>query len=499
MKRLNQFYIDGAWVTPAGQTTIEIINPATERSLGQLTLGNAADADRAVRAAAKAFETWGQSLPETRQAYLRSLCQVYERRLDAMAEAIRLEMGAPRDFALSPQADSALKTFAGMAEAMDAVAWAGPVLPDQPESFVVREPIGVCALITPWNWPILQVALKVGAAIAAGCTLVLKPSELSPLSALLLAEMIDEIGLPAGVFNLVQGDGPGLGTALCQHDLVDMISFTGSTRAGRLIGAAGAQSIKRVALELGGKSPNLVFADVDIDAAVTRGANQVFDNSGQSCDSPTKMLVERAAYPAAVAAAKVAAEARPSGDPALPGTHLGPLVSHLQYKKVQALVAKALDQGARLIAGGLGKPPGLEQGYFVRATVLADVRPHMDIWRAEIFGPVLTLTPFDAEDEAIALANDTEYGLAGNVQSADLERARRIAARLRAGYITLNGTWPGPAAPFGGYKQSGNGREGGLIGIEDFLEIKAIGGWSGSSPQGGLWTLQPPDTNGEKS
>ncbi len=487
MERLTQFYIDGAWVAPASAQTMAVINPATEQSVGQLALGDAEDTDRAVQAAAKAFETWGQSRPETRKAYLRHLCKVYERRLDEMAEAIRIEMGAPKDFARSPQADSALSTFAGMAEAMSAIAWAAPVLPDQPDSFVVREPIGVCALITPWNWPILQVAMKVGAAIAAGCTMVLKPSELSPLSAILLTEMIDEIGLPAGVFNLVQGDGPGVGTALCQHDLVDMVSFTGSTRAGRLIGAAGAQSIKRVALELGGKSPNIVFADVDTDEAVTRGANHVFDNTGQSCDSPTKMLVERAAYPAAIAAAKAAAEARQSGDPTQPGNHLGPLVSRVQYDKVQALVAKALDQGARLIAGGLGKPPGFEQGYFVRATVLADVRPDMEIWRAEIFGPVLTLTPFEDEAEAIALANDTEYGLAGNVQSADLERARRVACRLRAGYITLNGNWPGPAAPFGGYKQSGNGREGGLIGIEDFLEIKAIGGWTGESAHGGLW------------
>ena len=487
MDRLGYFYIDGAWVHPRSSQTLDLINPATEQRLGKVAIGGAEDADSAVRAAARAFETWGFTQPAERKVYLEKLRAVYLRRLEEMAVAIRLEMGAPKDFALSPQADSALATFENMIEAMEAVTWAGPVAPNQPEAFVLREPIGVCALITPWNWPILQVAMKVGAAIAAGCTMVLKPSELAPLSALLLAEMLDEIGLPAGVFNLVNGDGPGVGTALSHHPLVDMVSFTGSTRAGCLIGAAGAQSIKRVALELGGKSANIVFADTDVAAAVERGANHVFDNTGQSCDSPTKMLVERSVYEAAVSAAKAAAQARSAGNPEMAGSHLGPLVSQVQFDKVQAILARALDQGARLVAGALGKPAGLEQGYFVQTTVLADVTPEMDIWREEIFGPVLTLTPFADEAEAIALANDTQYGLAGNVQTDDLDKAKRVARRLRAGYITMNGQWPGAGAPFGGYRQSGNGREGGLLGIEDFLEVKAVGGWTGQEGSSGLW------------
>lgn len=487
MDKLDKFYIDGAWVAPLGSQTLPLINPADEAVLGQLAIGSAEDADRAVQAAARAFETWGWTAPAERKAYLVKLCEVYERRMDEMAEVIRLEMGAPKDFALSPQADSALGTFQNMAEVMDAIEWAGPVTESEPDAFILREPIGVCALITPWNWPILQVAMKVGAAIAAGCTMVLKPSEMSPLSAILLTEMIDEIGLPAGVYNLVNGDGPGVGSALTDHPLVDMVSFTGSTRAGRLIGAAGSQSIKRVALELGGKSPNIVFADTDVAEAVARGANHVFDNTGQSCDSPTKMLVERGAYDQAVEVAKSAAEARTSGDPELAGNHLGPLVSQVQYDKVQAVVARALEQGARLVAGGLGKPDGLNQGFFTKTTVLADVTPEMEIWREEIFGPVLTLTPFDSEAEAIQMANDTEYGLAGNVQTGDMDRAHRVVARLRAGYITINGNWPGAGAPFGGYRQSGNGREGGLIGIEDFLEVKAVGGWDGQSSESGLW------------
>lgn len=487
MDRALQFYIDGAWVAPLSPQTMAVLNPATESEICQVALGNAEDADRAVQAAAKAFETWGYTTPAERKPYLAKLIEVYNRRLDEMADAIRLELGAPRDFALSPQADSGAGTFQGILDAMDDIEWEGPVAPSAPDAFVMREPIGVCALITPWNWPILQVAMKVGAAIAAGCTMVLKPSEMSPLSAILLTEMIDEVGLPKGVYNLVNGDGPGVGSALTSHELVDMVSFTGSTRAGRLIGKAGAESIKRVALELGGKSANIVFADSGIEDAVTRGANHVFDNTGQSCDSPTKMLVEASAYDEAVAVAKAAAEARASGNPEDSGDHLGPLINQVQWDKVQAIVARAIEQGARLVAGGLGKPEGFNQGYYTRTTVLADVTQEMEIWREEIFGPVLTLTPFADEAEALAMANDTEYGLAGNVQSGDLQRAKRVARRLRAGYITINGNWPGDGAPFGGYKQSGNGREGGLIGIEDFLEVKAIGGYDGKASTGGLW------------
>jgi len=487
MENLDKFYIDGAWVAPISDQKIDVINPATEQSLGNLCIGSTKDADRAVIAASKAFQTWGLTEPSERQIFLRKLCKVYKRRIDEMAQVISLEMGAPKDFAMSPQADSALGTFQAMVEGMEHINWSGPVAPGQVDSFVIREPIGVCALITPWNWPILQVAMKVGAAIAAGCTMVLKPSELSPLSSILLTEMIHEIGLPNGVYNLVNGDGAGVGSALSSHPLVDMVSFTGSTRAGRLIGEAGAKSIKRVALELGGKSPNIIFADTDIDEAVTRGANQVFDNTGQSCDSPTKMLVEDKAYDAAIEVAQKAALKRVSGDPLLAGNHLGPLVSQLQYDKVQSIISRAIDQGAVLVAGGLGKPDGLNQGFFMKTTVLADVTPDMDIWHDEIFGPVLTLTRFRTEDEAVLLSNDTEYGLAGNVQSADFERAKRVARRIRAGYITINGNWPGSGAPFGGYKQSGNGREGGLLGIEDFLEVKAVGGWTGESSHGGLW------------
>ena len=489
MDKLSYFYIDGAWVRPHSQKTLDLINPATEQVLGQVAIGNDQDADFAVRAAVRAFDTWGGSEPGERKAYLEKLVQAYEARLDEMAEVIRLEMGAPRDFALSPQGDSGLGVLQNMVDVIDKINWAGPVTMSQPDAFVLREPIGVCALITPWNWPILQVVMKVGAAMAAGCTMVLKPSELAPLSSLLLAEMIHEINLPSGVFNLVNGDGAGVGTALSHHALVDMISFTGSTRAGRLIGAAGAKTIKRVALELGGKSPNIVFADTNIVDAVTRGANHVFDNTGQSCDSPTKMLVERSVYAQAIQVAQTAAQARGVGNPEQPGNHLGPLASQVQYDKVQAIIAKALEQGARLVTGGLGKPDSLNQGYYVKITVLADVTPEMDIWREEIFGPVLTLTSFDTEAEAIRLGNDTEYGLAGNVQTDDLDKARRVARCLRAGYIVMNGIWPGVGAPFGGYRQSGNGREGGLLGIEDFLEVKSVGGWMGES---GLGTQRLP-------
>lgn len=487
MHRSNQFYIDGAWVAPLSTQTLPLINPANEEVLCDLALGKAEDADRAVQAAARAFDIWGQTSVAERKDVLQRLIDVYSARMDEMAEVVRLEMGAPRDFALSPQTDSALASFQAILDVMDEVPWEGPVAPSQQDAFVVREPIGVCALITPWNWPILQVALKVGAALAAGCTMVLKPSEMSPLSALVLADMIHEAGVPAGVFNLVNGDGPGVGTTLSHHELVDMVSFTGSTRAGRLIGAAGAKTIKRVALELGGKSANIVFADMDMDEAVTRGANHVFDNTGQSCDSPTKMLVEESAYARAVEIAKAAAEARVSGDPADAGDHLGPVISQVQYDKIQDVIERTIAQGARLVAGGPGRPEGFNRGYYVKTTVFADVTPEMDIWREETFGPILTLTPFRDEAEAIAMANDTEYGLAGNVQSADLERARRVARRLRAGYITINGAWPGGGAPFGGYKQSGNGREGGLIGIEDFLEVKSIGGFDGEAAGGGLW------------
>jgi len=396
-----------------------------------------------------------------------------------MAEAISNEMGAPIDMALSDQAGSGRGHLKAFIRALDAFEWHHPLRPGVEGQDLVYEPAGVAGLITPWNWPMNQVVLKVGAALAAGCTMVLKPSEVAPMSSILFSEIIHEAGVPAGVYNMVNGDGVGVGSILSSHPRIDVVSFTGSTRAGILISKAAADTVKTVSLELGGKSPNLVFADTDIDAAVERGASFCFANTGQSCNAATRMLVERPAYERAVEVAKATAEATVVDLPDKTGGHIGPLVSQVQFDKVQRLIQAGIDEGARLVAGGTGRPDGLNRGWFARPTVFADATPDMTIMREEIFGPVLAMMPFDSEDEAIEMANDTPYGLAAYIQTDSAERARRVAARLRAGMVQVNGAHRASGAPFGGYKQSGVGREGGAWGIEEFLEIKTISGITG--------------------
>ncbi len=474
MSSSKKFYINGVWVDPAEENELAVINPATEAQASVISLGSAADVDFAVAAAKAAFEDWSKTSKKERIALMNTLCDIYQRRMDEMAQAISTEMGAPIDLATSAQAGSGLANLRTCIRTVEEFDF-DHLLSEGEEGFRIRhEPIGVCALITPWNWPMNQIALKVGAALGAGCTMVLKPSEIAPLSALLFAEFIDEAGFPAGVFNLVNGDGPTVGAALSAHPDVDMVSFTGSTRAGREVSKAAADTIKRVALELGGKSPNIVFADADVGRAVKSGVMHCFNNTGQSCNAPTRMLVEKSAYDQAIEVAKQAAAKVVSGPTGESGRHMGPLVSKVQFDKVQGLIKQGIDEGARVVAGGPGKPEGLETGYYVRATVFADVSNDMTIAQEEVFGPVLAMIPFETEDEAIAIANDTPYGLAAYLQTGDSERARRVASQLKAGMVQINGA-PHPShAPFGGYKQSGNGREGGKYGLEDFLEIKSV-------------------------
>ncbi|MCC5987911.1 MAG: aldehyde dehydrogenase family protein [Pararhodobacter sp.] len=469
MKILDSFYIDGAWVAPVSATTMAIMNPATNAVIGTLSLGTAADVDRAVAAARRAFETFSLTPKAERLALLHRLREVTIARMDEMAEAISTEMGAPMTMAREVQADAGLGHLDGFIAALEAQQeeW---VLPNG--DIVSREPIGVCGLITPWNWPINQIALKVIPALATGATCILKPSEHTPLSAQIYAEMVHDAGFPKGVFNLIHGDGPSVGAAMSRHPGIDMMSFTGSTRGGKAVQKDAADTIKRVTLELGGKSPNLVFADADLPVRVAQGVQGCFYNTGQSCDAPTRMLVERSCYDEALALAQAAATAQKLGDPSQVGDHIGPLFDEIQYGRVQAMIRAGIDEGARLLTGGLGKPEGLEAGWYVKPTIFADVTPDMRIWREEIFGPVLTITPFETEAEAIALANDTEYGLAAYIQTGDKGRALRVARRLRAGSININGQTAAYGSPFGGFKQSGNGREGGVFGLEDYQEVK---------------------------
>jgi len=471
------FYIDGAWVAPRRVRVLDVIDPAKETACARVSLGAAEDVDRAVAAARRAFDAWSRSPVAERAAALARLAAVYERRFDEMAEAIMTEMGAPIRFAKQAQAASGLEHINAFLRDLKAFAFEYPLYPDAIGQRILHEPIGVCGLITPWNWPMNQVTLKVIPALAVGCSVVLKPSEIAPLSAMLFAEMIDEAGFPPGVFNLVNGDGPTVGGAMSSHPGLDMMSFTGSQRAGTAVAKAAADTVKRVTLELGGKSPNIVFADADLPAAVARGAAACFANTGQSCDAPSRMLVERAVYDDAVGIAVETARGTRVGDPTEDGDHIGPLVSQAQFDKVQALIQKGIEENARLAAGGLGRPEGLNRGYYVRPTVFADVGNDMTIAREEIFGPVLSILPFDDEEEALSIANDTTYGLAAYVQSADGARLQRVARRLRAGVVQLNGAGLAAGSPFGGYKQSGNGREGGRWGLEDFTEVKAIAGW----------------------
>jgi len=470
------FYIDGAWVAPHEARDFPVYNPATEEPYATISLGGAADVEAAIAAARRAFPSFSMTTPAERGEILRAILAVYETRAGDMAEAISHEMGAPIDMALSDQAGSGSSHLKAFIRALDGFQWHRELRPGVAGQDLVFEAAGVAALITPWNWPMNQVVLKVGAALAAGCTMVLKPSEIAPMSSILFTEIMHEAGVPAGVYNMVNGDGAGVGSILSAHPGIDVVSFTGSTRAGILISKAAADTVKTVSLELGGKSPNLVFADSDLDAAVERGARFCFANTGQSCNAASRMLVERSVYNRAVEVAQATAEATKVDLPSKAGAHIGPLVSQVQFDKVQTLIQSGIDEGARLVAGGTGRPEGLNRGWFARPTVFADTTPDMTIMREEIFGPVLAMMPFDTEDEAIEIANDTPYGLAAYIQTGSAERARRVAARLRAGMIQVNGASRASGAPFGGYKQSGVGREGGVWGIEEFLEMKTISG-----------------------
>ncbi|MGF7005719.1 aldehyde dehydrogenase family protein [Aminobacter sp. BE322] len=477
MLRKTDFFIDGKWVAPAVAREFAVINPADEQPFAVISLGSAADVDKAVAAAQRAFPAWSATSRAERIGYLEKLLAAYRRRMRDMAEAISAEMGAPIKLALDSQAACGAGHIESFIEVLGEFEFEEPLNATNPQERIVREPIGVCGLITPWNWPMNQVTLKVVPALAAGCTVVLKPSEIAPMSSIVFAEMMEEAGFPAGVFNMVNGDGPTVGEAMSRHTGIDMMSFTGSTRAGTAVTRAAAETVKRVALELGGKSPNIVFADVDLEDAVTRGLAHCFENTGQSCNAPTRMLVQRPVYDKAVdIAARYTATVR-VGQPAEDGDHIGPLSSDVQFDKVQGMIEAGIKEGARLVAGGLGRPEGFNRGYFVRPTVFADVNNDMRIAREEVFGPVLAMIPFETEEEAIAIANDTPYGLSAYVQSADKARAQRVARKLRAGMVQINGTDRPYGSPFGGYKQSGLGREGGKWGLEDFLEVKAISGF----------------------
>ncbi|MEM1046652.1 MAG: aldehyde dehydrogenase family protein [Pseudomonadota bacterium] len=471
------FYIDGAWTPPASANPFEVINPANEEAFATISLGSETDVDKAVAAAKRAFETWGFSTKEERLALLEKLAEIYANRSDEMAKAISMEMGAPISLSTAAQAAAGLGHIKSFIRVLKDYSFEHVLHEKVQSEYIVHEPIGVCGLITPWNWPMNQVTLKVAGALAAGCTMVLKPSEIAPLSSLLFAEMVDEAGVPAGVFNLVNGDGPTVGQAFCTHPDVDMISFTGSARAGKEITKTAADTIKRVTLELGGKGPNIVFADSDVQKAVKRGTLHCFNNTGQSCNAPTRMLVERSVYDQAVETAVETALKTRVGMPDEEGNHIGPVVSKAQFDKIQGLIDVGMKEGAKLMAGGPGRPEGFNRGYFVRPTVFADVRNDMTIAQEEIFGPVLSMIPFSDEDEAISIANDTAYGLTAYVQSGDQSRAQKVARKLRSGMVQMNGAQRPAGSPFGGYKQSGNGREGGVWGLEDFLEVKAVSGW----------------------
>jgi aldehyde dehydrogenase (NAD+) len=473
--KLLQHYIAGKFRDPAvAGERFAVVNPATELTVAEIAMGSAADVDLAVKAARKAFPGYASMPLETRLALVRKLEAVFERRYEEMVAAITTEMGAPYDLSKRSQAACGPGHIKATIDAALELAWEER---SGKAANVVREAVGVCALITPWNWPINQLAAKIAPALVAGCTVVLKPSEYSPLSAQLFAEFVDEAGFPAGVFNLVHGTGPVVGAALSVHPDVDMVSFTGSTRAGIAVAKSAADTVKRVAQELGGKSANIVFADAELEAAVKRGVLHCFNNSGQSCNAPTRMLVEDSVYERAVAIAEKVASAVKVGDPTQPGGHLGPVVSKLQFDRIQRMIGIGIAEGARVVVGGLGKPAGLETGYYVRPTVFADVTNQMTIAREEIFGPVLCMLRFKTPAEAIELANDTPYGLAAYVQSGDLGRAREVARQLRAGSVHLNGAGQDYESPFGGFKQSGNGREWGKHGLTEYLELKAINGF----------------------
>jgi len=472
MRLYNQFYIDGQWVDPIEPRKLDVINPATEAVCASISLGSAADVDLAAKAARRAFAHTSQSSKQERIEMLEAICAAYQNNYSDIADAISEEMGAPTKLAIEAQAATGIGHFAKALEILRTFDFEGVMGNSQ----IIKEPIGVCGLITPWNWPVNQMACKVAPALAVGCTVVLKPSEVAPLSGYLLSKVMEEAGVPAGVYNMVNGDGPGVGTAISSHPEIDMVSFTGSTRAGTLVAQNAAPTVKRVAQELGGKSPNILLDDEGFEAAVTRGVAHMFQNTGQSCNAPSRMLVPAAKMDTAIRVAKEAAATVVVGDPKAEGTTMGPVVSELQYNKIQGLIQAGIDEGATLVSGGVGRPEGIDKGYFVQPTVFANTHNEMTIVREEIFGPVLTILPYESEEEAITIANDTPYGLAAYIQGTDTQRVSQIAKQLRAGNISINGISGDFDTPFGGYKQSGNGREWGEHGFTDFLEIKAISG-----------------------
>jgi len=470
MKDLRQFYINGQWVDPIQANDLAVENPATEQQIATISLGTAADVDAAIAAAKAAFPIYAQTSVEERIALMEKLLAIYMDRYDEMAVAISMEMGAPISFASAAQADCGRGHIKAAIESLKKYEFSRQL----GSTLVVKEPIGVCGFITPWNWPINQISCKVAPALATGCTMVLKPSEIAPISGYLFTEMMDQAGFPEGVYNMVNGDGPAVGAAISSHPDVDMVSFTGSTRAGILVAKAASETVKRVTQELGGKSPNIIFEDADLESAVSAGVIGMMGNTGQSCNAPSRMLVHSSVYDQAVEIARQTAEKIAVDDPMKEGMHLGPLSSRVQFDKVQGLIEIGLQEGAQLVAGGVGKPDGFDTGYFVKPTIFAGVNNQMAIAREEIFGPVLVMIPFDTEEQAIEIANDTAYGLAAYLSTSDQQRAQRVARQLRAGMISLNSASQDYSAPFGGYKQSGNGREWGEFGFDDYLEIKGI-------------------------
>lgn len=473
MSNHENFYINGEWVSPVTPRRLDVINPATEEAFTQISIGSSADVDKAVAAAKSAFESFSQTTPAERLVLLKRIYEVYLERFEDIAQAVSAEMGAPLSFARDAQAWAGRGHLESTIKAFETYVFSEK----RGTTTIVKEPIGVCALITPWNWPLNQIVCKVAPAIAAGCTVVLKPSEVAPISGIVFAEVMHAAGVPNGVFNLVNGTGPDVGQVMASHPDVDMVSFTGSTRAGIIVAKAAADTVKRVAQELGGKSANIILPDADFETAVTKGVRGCFSNTGQSCDAPTRMLVPKDRHDEALKVAKIAADAFRTGDPQSEDTTLGPVVSEIQFEKIQRMIETGIKEGATLVTGGPGRPEGLNRGYYIRPTVFGNVTPDMTIASEEIFGPVLSIIAYEDEEDAIRIANDTVYGLAAYVQSTNMERARKVASRMRAGSVYLNYPDWDTMASFGGYKQSGNGREYADFGIHDFLEIKSVVGY----------------------
>ena len=470
-----KFYINGEWTNPSQKNEFDVINPSTEEICAKIALGNLEDTNKAIQSAKKAFQTWKETSKEERIKLLEKLLKIYNKRYDEMTDAITTELGCPKDWCAANQTSSGASHIEDFIKRLKEFNFE-PGFDAGSKNQILYEPIGVCGLITPWNWPINQIALKVIPALATGCTMILKPSEIAPLSGMLFAEMIHEAGFPAGVFNLVNGDGAGVGTILSGHNDVDMVSFTGSTRAGRLITKNAAETIKRVCLELGGKGGNIVFADA-YPEAVRDGIRNVMSNSGQSCDAPTRMLVEKSIYERAVKEAADEANKIKVDLASKSGDHIGPVISKVQFDKIQSLIKSGIEEGAKLVAGGPDKPEDFKKGYFIKPTIFTDVTNNMRVAKEEIFGPVLSIIPFETEEEAIQITNDTEYGLGNYLQTSDKEKAKRVSRKLRSGIVYVNNQGADSGTPFGGYRQSGNGREGGSWGLHEYLEVKTITEW----------------------